>query len=264
MKYCCEVWDSCTVDESNRLERIQIEAGPRIVTGLTSYASVDSIYAETGWEKLSDRRERRKTVLFYNIVNQNVPAYLSDLLPRMVGQRNNYNMRNANDFTIPYCRLRLFQTSFIPASIRLWNNLEADVRESRNPNQFKRRLKELYSVQLKPPAYFSTGTRLASILHTRLRRRCSSLKSDLFRCNLIDTCHCTCGNYIESTEHFFMHCRLYTLHRARLLNGINAIGLTFSIENILFGNPDISYEDNCTLFSIVHRYMYILATGRFV
>jgi hypothetical protein len=37
---------------SDRLEKLQLEAA-RIVTGLTCYTSLDSIYRETGWEKLS-------------------------------------------------------------------------------------------------------------------------------------------------------------------------------------------------------------------
>jgi hypothetical protein len=37
------------------LEKVQTEA-TRIVTGLTSYASLDSIYYETGWEKLTVRQ----------------------------------------------------------------------------------------------------------------------------------------------------------------------------------------------------------------
>jgi hypothetical protein len=44
------------------LEKIQLEAA-RIVTGLTSYASLLSIYKEMGWEKLSVMREKRKLSL---------------------------------------------------------------------------------------------------------------------------------------------------------------------------------------------------------
>ena len=39
---------------SDRLEKLQLEAA-RIVTGLTCYTSLDSIYREAGWEKLSTR-----------------------------------------------------------------------------------------------------------------------------------------------------------------------------------------------------------------
>jgi ASC-1-like (ASCH) protein len=47
-----EVWDNCVQVNSDRLEKLQLEAA-RIVTGLTCYTSLDSIYRETGREKLS-------------------------------------------------------------------------------------------------------------------------------------------------------------------------------------------------------------------
>jgi hypothetical protein len=71
----------------------------------------------------------------------------------------------------------------------------------------------------KPPLYFSTGIRIANILHARLRQKCSSLKYDLFRCNLIASCNCDCGNYIESVDNFFLKCNIYTEHRIQLFRG---------------------------------------------
>jgi hypothetical protein len=99
LEYSCEVWDSCTVADAGRLEQLQLEAA-RIVTGLTAYASLSSLYAETGWEKLNTRRKIRKLSLFYNIVKGDTPDYLCDLLPRTVNQANNYNLRNANNFKV--------------------------------------------------------------------------------------------------------------------------------------------------------------------
>ena len=43
LEYASEVWDNCGQTNCNRLEKIQIEAA-RIVTGLSIYASFDSIY----------------------------------------------------------------------------------------------------------------------------------------------------------------------------------------------------------------------------
>jgi hypothetical protein len=51
--------------------------------------------------------------------------------------------------------------------------------------------------------YFSTGIRIANILHARLCQKCSRLKCDLFRCNLIASCNCDCENYIESVDHSY-------------------------------------------------------------
>ena len=72
LEYSCEYWDSCTVADADRIEQLQLEAD-RIVTGLTAYASLSSLYAETGWEKLNTRRKSRKLSLFYNIVKGDTP-----------------------------------------------------------------------------------------------------------------------------------------------------------------------------------------------
>jgi hypothetical protein len=71
-----------TVADAGRLDQLQLEAA-RIVTGMT--ASLSTLYAEI--------------TFFYNIVKGDTPVYLSDLLLRTVNQANNYNLRNANNFT---------------------------------------------------------------------------------------------------------------------------------------------------------------------
>ena len=85
LEYASEVWDNCGQINSDRLEKVQLEAA-RIVTGLPSFASINSIYIETGWEKLKTRREVRKLVLFYKIVNGQVPDYLTELVPPTVAE----------------------------------------------------------------------------------------------------------------------------------------------------------------------------------
>ena len=55
------------------LQNRQTEAA-RIVTGLTTCATLSSLYTETGWEKLNTRRDIRKlSALFYNIVKGDTP-----------------------------------------------------------------------------------------------------------------------------------------------------------------------------------------------
>jgi hypothetical protein len=64
LEYTFEVWDNCRYHNSDRLAILQLEAA-RIATGLACYTSVDSIYRETGWKKLSTRREVNKICMFY-------------------------------------------------------------------------------------------------------------------------------------------------------------------------------------------------------
>ena len=58
-EYASEVWDGCTQTDANRLEQLQLTAA-RIVTGLPVFASLNSLYLETGWESLAERRKNKK------------------------------------------------------------------------------------------------------------------------------------------------------------------------------------------------------------
>jgi hypothetical protein len=175
-----------------------------------------------------------------------------------VDQTYNYNLRNSKNFTIPPGRLSLYQSSFFPSTIRLWNNLPTDLRNSPCQQMFKNEIRKVYDIPDKPPLYFSTGIRIANILHARLRKKCSSLKYDLFRCNLIASCNCDCGNYIESVDHFFLKCNIYIEHRIQLFRGMSNLGFDINIENILFGNASFENYKNSKLFLLVQK--YILST----
>ena len=75
-------------------------------------------------------------------------------------------------------------------------------------------------------------------------RKCNSLKCDLFRCNLISSCNCDCENYIESVDHFFLKCNIYTEHRIQLFLGMNNLSFDIGIENMLFGNASFENDKN--------------------
>ena len=167
MEYACELWDGCSQRDSDSLEKLQLEAG-RIVTGLPIFASRDSIYYETGWELLSERRRIRRLSLFYNIHNNLAPEYLSDLMPPMIGQMSDYNLRNNNNYILPNCRLEITKKSFFPSTITEWNRLDQTTRDSRNVNIFKSKINPKTD---KPPAYYNHGNhgnRKINIIHTRL------------------------------------------------------------------------------------------------
>jgi len=50
--------------EKNKLENIQLEAG-RIVTGTARSITLQSLYRETGWLTLADRRIYQKLVIMF-------------------------------------------------------------------------------------------------------------------------------------------------------------------------------------------------------
>ena len=243
--------------ESEKLEKIQLEAG-RIATGLPLFSSRESIYFETGWEPLKNRRERRKLCLFYKIHNNLVPQFSSDILSPMV-RANTRNLRNNDDYSLPRYRLESTEMSFSPSTIKLWNSLNYDLRHRYTFNQFKFALKSNSDVH-KVPCYFLVGDRRTNILLTRIRNMCSCLNADLNRVNLTDSPVCKCGNPCEDAYHFLMECPNYTRYRTILFDKLRNFE-PLNVVKLLFGDFNLNVNDNNIILLSVQE--YIKATKRF-
>mgnify|MGYP002634107685 CR=1 FL=1 len=257
LEYACELWDGCCVRDSEKIERLQFEAA-RIITGLPQFASIESLLFETGWETLSSRRNRRKLCLFHKIHSNNVPEYLMDCISNYTDD-NYYNTRNRSHYRVPRCRLDIFSKSFFPSSIRTWNLLPLDIRSIQSSPNFKNTIRR-NDISFLVPKYYFIGNRMENILHTKLRHRCSPLKADLYRVNLVNDPSCECGCPLEDSIHFFLECPLYINFRNQLFKNIQHLA-DISIEHILFGTDEITVEQNTILFRNVHS--YIRHTKRF-
>jgi len=225
-----ELGDGCTAFECNLLEKAELEA-TRIITGFTSFFSVNSLYLDMGLEPLSAGRKGKKLHLLYKMHNNQTPSCLNSLLPNTVGQATPYPLRHINDYNIPRYRLTSTNISFLPASLRSWNNLPATSRPSPTLNSFKR---EIYPKDLlKPPSYYNYGNRKTNILHCKLRNNCSSLHNDLFRVNFAASPQCRCGSPCENAYHYFLECCLCNEERRELfasLSNINSTKTETSLE----------------------------------
>ena len=184
---------------------------------------------------------------------------MRDCLVNFVSENNHYNLRNQNDYKIPFTRLQLYSNSFFPSTIRLWKSLDTSVRNLQNINSFKNRLR-LDVVTAKPPNYYSVGNRQFNIIHTRLRHRCSNLNADLFRINFINDPSCACGWVIEDSIHYFLECCLYSESRQSLKDKLNFLD-EIKIETLLFGDDSLSDNENDIIFKSVQQ--YIKQTKRF-
>ena len=94
-----------------------------------------------------------------------------------------------------------------------------------------------------------------------MRMGCSPLRSHLcFLMHVIPDPSCECGALIESPKHYFMKCPLYTGSRDKMMRKIEQV-TDYNINIILFGNKELSYEENKLIFKSVHE--YIKESGRF-
>ena len=156
LEYSCIVWDGCTVEQRESLEKLQNEAA-RIVTGLTKSVTLERLYQECGWQSLQERRTNQKMKFMYKAVNGLVPSYISDLIPPTVSNVSRYELRNSNNISRIPTTTTTFSKSCIPSAINEWNNLEASLRESETFNSFCYTLK--HNSQHKVPKYFIDGKR---------------------------------------------------------------------------------------------------------
>jgi hypothetical protein len=245
--YADIIWDNCTLYLSEQLENIQLDA-LRTICGAVRGTSHKSLYNETGFIPLIERRKRHKLCMMYRLCNGLSPRYLSIQLPRTVSQTNRYSLRNAEQFQSYKCRTKLYSESFFPSTVNLWNNLPIYTKKSTSISSFKNRLKVRDSIV---PAYFYDGERKQQILHCRLRLGISDLNGHKFKRFIEENPHCACGHHIEDSEHFLLFCPLYKRERQTYL----AIPNQLNINNLLFGDPNLTLQENSQLFEAVQHFI---------
>ena len=255
LEYADVIWDNCSLENKKYLESLHLEAA-RIITGATRYCNNDKLYKELGWETLQNRRDFHKLSLFYNIVNNATPSFLSELVPPQVRYASRYPLRNANNIVRISSRTNLYSESFLPSTVRQWNALSSDVSSLPSLSAFRRAIKT--HIEMIPTTFKSLQTnRPGQIYHTRLRLGCSSLNYDLFRRNLILSPRCSCGQ-VETTEHFLLLCDKYTELRNKYIIGLPC---PLTVNNLTRGDDGQSLSTNNSIFKNVQ--LYILNSKRF-
>ena len=84
-----------------------------------------------------------------------------------------------------------------------------------------------------------------------IRLGCSSLNHDLHRKNITDSPRCIC-NAAETCSHFLLKCPLYVNQRHHHLNGIPC---ALTLNNLLYGDEHLTFEQNKNIFMCVKRYI---------
>ena len=83
MEYADAVWAGAPFSVLSKLDHLVVEA-MRIVTGAPARSNISKLYEETGWTPLATRREIHILKTVYKISNDMCPAYLNDILPKVL------------------------------------------------------------------------------------------------------------------------------------------------------------------------------------
>ena len=176
--------------------------------------------------------------------------------------------RNSNNIPQIRTKHKFFKSSFFPSTINEWNNLEPGISNSKSVGFFKRNI--LKFIRPKPNSVYNSHNPKGIRLITRLRLGLSHLREHKFKHSLQDCLNplCSCGNDIETSIHFLLHCPTYSNKRMILLNktkninyGILELIDTNMTKTLLFDHRSLSDSTNTLILNSTSD--YVIPTKRF-
>ena len=183
---------------------------------------------------------------------------------------NPYASRSALNNRVTFLNVKtiFLKNSFFPAVISEWNNLDISICNSSSCHIFKNLI--LKFIRPEPNRISSTQNFEGLKLLTRTKLGLSHLADHKFRHNFQDCLNpiCCCGQEIETTSHFVLHCLSYRCARKTFFEKVNLIDSNIlkqsdlSItKNLFFGSEKLNDDkSNALLTSTIE---FIQSTERF-
>ena len=235
------------------MEHLPLDAN-RTITEAVRGTSRQSLYEESGFLTLSERRHRRKVILYRKIINCNTPSYLEALLLALVSSVNPYHKRRLYERLIPPHKTEL--SSFFPSTTILWNTLPENIQSSASISERKRYLKRNDQIVL---SNFYINIRDPQIIHTKLRLQISDLKQDLVKRHLSNEAACNYGTTSETVERYRLHCPHCIQARDITIHTLPPHYINIPI--LLNGDPTLPPAVDSSIFLTVQK--FIISSNRF-
>ena len=149
-----------------------------------------------------------------------------------------------------------------------WNKLDLNIRNSESLTSFKSKV--LKFIRPSENSVFLCNNPKRIQLLTRLRPGLSHLRDHKFKHNFLDTLNpiCNCGEDIETSCYYLLHCSFYTNERLAFLNVIKGIDnsileLNYShiVEVLLYGIKFLDISSNTTILNATID--FLLKTKKF-
>ena len=218
IEYGWQLYNSSTDKGLQKLEKIQ-RAAILTVTWAYKKTSHIKLLREVGLTTLAKRRQKQQVMFMHKHSKGLLPNYLQNLIPKTVAEKTSYNLRNAGNISTGHSmKKRYYLKSFIPSSIKTWNETNVELR-SLDGEQFKTKLALSYNEHLN--TVFLMGNDKAALNHSRIRMGLSALNAQRHSYNFIPSgiCH-KCNAKSEDTVHYFLVCPSYTAQRTQLLQDL--------------------------------------------
>ena len=168
-------------------------------------------------------------MFIYKLFHKKYPSYLFQLIPP---NNNVYVTRSSQSNKISsFDQTYFFQRLLFPAVISEQNSLNINIRNSSSINVFKKEL--LKFIRPEPNSTYNINDTKGLKLLTGLWLGLSHLGDHKFRHDFQDCVSpmCYCGQDIETTTHFLLHCPNHHCARKTLFDKINQVSGTISRQS---------------------------------
>ena len=139
MLYCSSVWSNTTAQNITKIQSIQ-SFTCKIITNSKKSDHVTPLLRHLNWLPVREQLQYRDSILAFKCIYGTAPQYLTSKFKRR-SKIHTRNTRNASTIQIPLFRTAAGQRTFAYRGAKIWNNLNADVRENTNLCSFKKTLK---------------------------------------------------------------------------------------------------------------------------
>ena len=96
---------------------VQRRAARLVYSNYQTTSSVSAMLSHLNWMSLQEHRAQAKALMMYRVVNQQIDIPSQILVPTISPRGNN------TSYLVPYARTLIYQKSFFPDGIRIWNSL---------------------------------------------------------------------------------------------------------------------------------------------
>ena len=97
------------------------------------YSSITSMIKKLKWSSLLERRTKLKTMMMYRIVKKKVAIKPEEVLTPLTS----HSRGNTKKYLLPYARTQVYQHSFFPSAIRIWNKIPPQIANIKTVDSFK-------------------------------------------------------------------------------------------------------------------------------
>ena len=127
-----------------RLFQLKREHAARVILDITDnrYPSKD-MFSTLSWMPIMDPIKYRKAIMVYKSLNHEAPEYMTNMF-RFVSQVHTRTCTtrssSANDLYLPPGKhQQIYTNTFGYSSVKIWNTINSNIRESVSLNDFKRK-----------------------------------------------------------------------------------------------------------------------------